>query len=197
MAPDMSQAAELFSAFAGRPRPAAGDILEAAHGHPEREQARDLLVARKPSELTAAELRDTVAENLSLLKPGAFLYFLPAILAAILADYPELTIIASELLGELTPPALGDVEASYDRLLQNSRASGVGLPDETVALLRSRALELFDSGIPTRRFAERFKGISEKEAGAILAFLCRFRDLYGADFPDGAVDKAIAYWAHR
>jgi hypothetical protein len=195
MAPDMDQPAEFFSSFASRPRPAAGDLLEDADGHPERERARDLLAARQPAELTAAELRDIVCGNLALLKPGAFLYFLPAILTAILADYPALTVIASELLGELTPPTIGEVEAAYDRLLQNSRASGVGLSDETIAALRSRALELFDSGVPTRRFAERFNGISGMEARAILAFLCRFRDLYGADFPDGAVDKAIAYWA--
>lgn len=197
MAPDMDQSAAFFSAFVDRPRPAAGDLVEAAHGHPERERARDLLAARQPAEFTAAELRDTLSGNLALLKPGAFLYFLPAILSAILADYPALTVIASELLGELTPRTLADVEAGYDRLLQNSRASGVGLSDETVAALRSRALQLFDSGVPTRRFAERFNGISGMEARAILAFLCRFRDLYGADFPDGAVDKAIAYWARQ
>jgi hypothetical protein len=197
MAPGMDRPAAFFSAFADRPRPAAADLVEAVHGHPERERARDLLAAREPAELTAAELRETVAGNLSLLRPGAFLYFLPAILTAVLADYPALTVIASELLGELTPPTLGDVEAGYDRLLQNSRASGAGLSDETVAVLRSQALQWFNSGDPTRRFAERFSGISATEARAIFAFLCRFRDLYGADFPDGAVDKAISYWARQ
>jgi hypothetical protein len=193
----MDQTDGLFSAFAGRNRPAASDVLEAVEGHPERQRARDLLAGRRPAELTAAELQNTVAGNLALLKPGAFLYFLPAILTAVLTDYQALTVIASELLGELTPPSRRDVEADYDRLLRNSRASGVGLSDEAIKVLRSRAIQRIDSGAPTRRFTERFEGISEQEAGAILAFLCRLRDLYGADFPDGAVDKAIAYWTHH
>jgi hypothetical protein len=63
--------------------------------------------------------------------------------------------------------------------------------------VRSRAIQRIDSGAPTQRFAEWFDGISRLEAIAILSFLCRLRDLYGADFPDGALDTSIAYWTRQ
>ncbi|HTY31291.1 hypothetical protein [Mycobacterium sp.] len=183
-----------FSAFARRPRPAAADLLDAVNGHPERERARDVLSARQSSELSVAELRDIVGGNLGLLKPEAFLYFLPAFLAAITADYPALTVLTSELLGQLTPPARDNVAARFERLRRNNRASGAGLPEETVEILRSQALQLIDSGILARRFAARFDGIAPEEAHAILAFLHHLRERYGEDFPSGALDAAITYW---
>lgn len=185
-----------FSAFSSRPRPAPTALLDAVNGHPERERARDLLSARRPSELSVAELRDIVGGNLGLLTPDAFLYFLPAFLAAITADYPALTVITSELLSQLTPPVRDEVAARYERLRRNN-PSGVGLPEETFEILRSQARQLIDSGILARRFAARFDGIGSQEARAIIAFLHRLRERYGEDFPGGALDAAIAYWEGR
>jgi hypothetical protein len=179
----MDQPNAFFSAFASRPRPSDADLLEAVNGYPEREQARDLLSTRQPAELTVEELRSIVGGNLFLLKPSAFLYFLPAILTAITVDYPALTVITSELLDLLAPPAQGD-----------SHRSGVGLADETAGLSRSLKPQLLDSGILAERFTARVDGVSREEARAILLFLEQLRDRYGEDFPDGAIDKAIAYW---
>jgi hypothetical protein len=190
----MSQPDGFFSAFASRPRPAAADLLDSVNGHPERERARDLLSARQPSELSVEELRDTVGGNLGLLKPDAFLYFLPTFLTAVTADYPALTLITSELLDQLVPPARDDVLARYERLRRSGRVIGVGLPAETVEMLRLQALQLVDSGVLARRFAARFDAIASEEARAILAFLHRLRERYGEDFPDGVLDAAIAYW---
>jgi hypothetical protein len=190
----MSRPEMFFSAFASRPRPATIDLLDSVNGHPEREQARDLLSARQPSELSVEELRDTVGGNLGLLKPDAFLYFLPAFLAAITADYPALTLITSELLGQLVPPTRDEVLARYERMRLSSRVSGVGPPVEMVEMLRLQALQLVDSGILARRFAARFDAITPEEARAILVFLLRLRERYDDDFPGGILDTAIAYW---
>jgi hypothetical protein len=179
-----------FSAFASRPRPSTADLLESVDGHPERERARDLLAARRPADLSVEELRDILGGNLFLLKPAAFLHFLPAILTAIIADYPALTVITSELLGLLTPPTRDDMADRHDQVRGRS-----GLPDETAETLRSLTSQLIDSGILAERFAARFDGVSQEEGRAIMKFLCLLRDQYGADFPDGAIDKAIAHWA--
>jgi hypothetical protein len=190
----MKEPDTFFLAFAGRPRPASAGLLDAVNGHPERERARDLLSKRRPSELSVHDLRDVVGGNLGLLTPEAFLYFLPAFLAAIDADYPALTVIAYELVDQLAPPARGDVVEDYERLRRNVREGGADLPEAMVEMLRSQALQLVDSGMAQQRFAARFGGIAPEEARAILTFLRRLRDRYGADFPGGAVEKAFAYW---
>ena len=195
----MQDLGEFYAAFASREAPPASGMIEHAAADPDRLRTAALLAERSPAMLSRDELRDLVGDQLGALTPAALLHFLPRFLVAALDDYPALTVFASHLIDQLVPVTRADIEATYDQLAQARERVGVGLPDETLAILRAQALEALDEeqpGEPTR-LARRFASVTSDEARAIAAFLRIFAERHGADFPGDELGRARTYWELR
>jgi hypothetical protein len=189
----MSTKSRFFDAFAARPRPLATQILRPAVSH-DGDRLRELLAMKTSTELTAYEIRTEVEGNLWMLGPEAFRYFLPAFLHASLESYTSISVFVSELIGALTEPSRADVVEALDRAARIP--SRLGLPDDTIELLRKQQLEWFDSGTPVAIFHERVDSLTPAEGSAILAFFVALQEAHGADFPFGELEIAVdRYWA--
>jgi len=184
---DLSE--RLFDAFASRTRPSPDQLIRSTVEPDEGAKLRELLAARTSTELSNYEMRTVVEGNLWALTPDAFLYYLPAFLSACLQSYASVSVLASELIDALTKPARIDIIESFDRLAD--QPPGLGLPEETIELLRKQQLEWFDSGKPRAVFHERFDDLTDAEGAAILAFFDAFRQVRGADFPFEELEVAV------
>ncbi len=188
--PDQGLRAQLFAAFAARPRPDAQHLVAAGPAHPNAHAMATLLAERPREALSAAEVRDVVGNELWALTPSALLHFLPALMALALQHYSTLSVFVSELVDTLTLPMREDMDAAA--ALTGNPALSVGLQET----LQQRRRESFDSGHPQARFDACFAQLTPSEARAVLAFLQALRAAHGADFPFGELDAAIArHWA--
>ena len=178
-----------LDAFALRPRPLPTQILlPIPRVQYEGEELRELLAKITPIELTAYDTRIEVGDNLWMLTPDAFRYFLPAFLYVSLKRYESVGFFASELISDLTIPSRADFVETYDYLAKCSIPS---FPDDMVEDLRENGLEWFDSGQPLATFHERFDSLTLEEGKAVLTFLFLFKESYEEEFLFGELDKAI------
>lgn len=184
-----------LAAFAPRPRPRAGEIIEPART-PEYDRMSAVLEARAVAEISADDIIQVIEGNLFALTPSAVRYYLPALMDRCLTSYPALRDFAQELVDALTRPEREDILRTLDKLA-GWQATGPELLDPpTMAALRARQLEWFDSGEPLECFHQRFDPLSDAEGQAVLVFLRAVRDEHGADFPSGAPGTAIdRHWS--
>ena len=189
----MTAAPDYFAAFASRRRPPEDQLVQPSAAI-EGAALRALLAKTEPAALTPEAIRSHVQDNLWMVTPEAFRYFLPAFLRAALEHYKPLSIFVSELVGALTEPSRDDVVQALDTAAQIP--AGMGLPPATMGLLREQQLEWFDSGTPLALFRKRFDGLSPDEGAAILAFLTALNAAHGRDFPFDELQLAIdRYWS--
>jgi hypothetical protein len=189
----MTSRANLFGAFASRPRPTIGQMLRPAVAS-DGDRLRHLLAAKTPEELSAPDIRAEVQGNLWMLSPEAFRYFLPAFMRAALDAYSSISVFASDLIGALTAPSREHIVASIEHLGEAPKEGR--LPTETLDLLRQQQLEWFDSGTPAAVFRECFEPLAATEGAAVLDFLFEFQRAHGRDFPFDELQIAIdGYWS--
>jgi hypothetical protein len=191
--PDEALRRRLFDAFAARPRPTAEQIVRQddiddflALG---RVRVREALAERAVGDVSIEDANKLFEGNLWMLSPGAFLYYLPALMWICLASYGSVSVLAYELVGALTLKSRDDILASLDRLMELPPPA---LRDQVfVDAIRRQQLEWFDSGDPTNTFHERFDEVTRAEGSAVLAFLEAFRDRFAEGFQFGELDAAI------
>ncbi|MFP4415048.1 hypothetical protein [Coleofasciculus sp.] len=177
-----------FNAFAARQKPLNTQILvPEPRVQYECSKLGQFLATMTPIELTAYQLRYEIGDDLLMLTPEAFLYFLPAFLYLSLKSYESVDFFVDVLISTLTKPSRPDIVEKYDYLAKCSP----GLPDDMLELLREQQLESFDSGESLATFHERFDSLTSEEGKAVLAFLVTLKEYYNKDFPFGELDKAI------
>lgn len=178
---------DFASAFTDRGRPPPDQLVVPSAG-PEGEPLRALLQSAEPGELTAEQVFAQLTDNLWMLSPAAFRYYLPALMHLALHHYDRLSVFASELVGSLTEPRREDLVELLDR----TEAPGpLPLAPETLRHLRPQQLAWFDSGAPTAAYRERMADLTGEERGAIRDFLLKLRSAHGEDFPFGEIDRAL------
>jgi hypothetical protein len=186
---NMTSPPRFFPPFASRPRPPDGQLLAPTVVGPESARLRAVLAATSPADLTQEAVRSDVADNLWMLSPEGFCYFLPALMHLAVEHYDALGLFASALLSALTEPSRDDVVQALDRAEQVP--VWASFPPETMRLLRQQQLEWYDSGWPVATYRARVDGLSAAECAAVLDFLVAIRDAHGADFPFGEPQVAI------
>jgi hypothetical protein len=178
-----------FNAFASRPRPSANKIVRSVVSKYESDKLQKLLSEKTSMELTAYDLVNIVESNLWMLTPEAFIYFLPSFMQISLESYASVSVFASEFIGTLTKPFRTDAGDALNQVDQFS--AKFGLANDMTELLLKQQFELFDSGIPTAIFCERFDNITKDEGAAILDFLFSFQKRHGVNFPFDELKIAI------
>src|SRR4051812_1723965 len=189
---DMNLTAKFFQVFASHPRPTADRIVK-SYVH-EGEELCSTLADVTREELSAADIRNHIRDNLWMLTPEAFRYFLPAFMAISLTPDGSASSFAVDLVEALTVPARADIIKKYEWLSEMPLVGG--LTSDILETVNKQELEMFDSGDIPAAFNERVGDFTRAEGEAVLAFLETLRKEYAANFPFGEVDIAIdRYWS--
>ena len=188
---DMHLKGTFFQAFASHPRPGADRIVK-SHVH-EGDDLRDTLAALSREDLSLEDIRGHVRDNLWMLAPEAFRYFLPAFMAISLTPDASGSSFVNELVEALTAPARADIIGKYEQLAEIPPAAGLTL--EILETVNKQELEMFDSGDTMAAFADRVGDLTQAEGQAVRTFLETLRKESAENFPFGELETAISrYW---
>jgi len=187
---DMNLKDTFFQAFASRPRPAADRIVK-SYVH-EGDDLRDALADLPREELSFADIRSHVRDNLWMLTPEAFQYFLPAFMTISLMPGASGSSFVNELVEALTAPTRADILDKYALLAKMPLVGG--LTAEMLETIKEQELERFGNTLAA--FDDRVGDLTQAEGEAVLTFLETLRKEPAENFPFGELENAIdRYWA--